>query len=272
MSIASANLGPLMDRERLMNKAYFGGALKPLNSYLEGDPSLSLAGDRRRLRRKGCRHLFALGFMLVVVLSAGAPLFGIGVSISGQSRSDVLKIGYIETAFYDLRLKDAQVALEMWGSSLINRKESPLSKVDALIIPSFALLQNAVSKDELDVVILGSVDYLMLKDRNLIEPVMAPNSRNDCLQNYLILVRKDRGINELAQLKNSRLLLALGGEGELPRIWLDTLLLKEGLGKSPLFFKETKAVEKASQAVLPVFFGQADACLATARSFTRSES
>ena len=45
MSIASANLGPLMDRERLMNKAYFGGALKPLNSYLEGDPSLSLAGS-----------------------------------------------------------------------------------------------------------------------------------------------------------------------------------------------------------------------------------
>ncbi len=201
-----------------MNDARWGETLDARNPCPDGIPSSGRTGKWWRLLSRSRRRRFAFGIALLPAMLAASPSSGLGqgTTVSSQIRPDVLKIGYIETAFYDLRVKDAQVALEMWGSSLINREESPLNRVDALIIPSLADLQKAVSKDELDVVILGSVDYLMLKDRSLIEPVMAPSSRNDCLQNYLILVRKDRGINELAQLRDSRLLLALGGEGDSP--------------------------------------------------------
>jgi hypothetical protein len=44
-------------------------------------------------------------------------------------------------------------------------------------------------------------------------------------------------------------------------LWLDTQLLRQQLPPSHSFFRSVKLVENASQAVLPVFFRQADACL-----------
>jgi len=207
--------------------------------------------------------------LVLAVLASPLGLLPLGLEISSpaQSRSEVLNIGYIESAFYDLRVKDAQVALEMWGSSLINHETSPLNKVSAIIIPTFEELERAVTNEELDVVIMGTVDYLKLAKSGLLEPVLAPQPRPDCMQNYLLLVRKDRGIGELGQLKNGRLVCVLGGEGDLPKIWLDNSLFKAGRGGAETFFKEIKYVDKAAQAVLPVFFKQADVCLATERSF-----
>lgn len=196
-----------------------------------------------------------------------SPQIGLYAQAPTQDRSEVLVIGYIESAFYDLRVKDAQIALEMWGSSLINRETSPLNKVSALIISSFAELDAAVAHEELDVAIMGTLDYLNLTKQDLLEPVLVPRSREDCMQNYLLLVRRDRGIKELGQLRNGRLAFSLGGESDIPKVWVDNLLLKAGLCRLETFFQEIKYVDKAAQAVLPVFFKQADVCLASSRSF-----
>jgi ABC-type phosphate/phosphonate transport system substrate-binding protein len=44
-------------------------------------------------------------------------------------------------------------------------------------------------------------------------------------------------------------------------LWLETQLLKAGLGRTDGFFSQVKEFRKSSQALLPVFFGQADVCL-----------
>jgi phosphonate transport system substrate-binding protein len=44
-------------------------------------------------------------------------------------------------------------------------------------------------------------------------------------------------------------------------LWLDTLLLRQKLPIVARFFHTVKRVDKSSQAVLPVFFRQTDACL-----------
>ena len=262
MSIKTADISLVAEVERLMSDTRWGETLDARNPCPE-----AIASSGRRLLSRSCRGRFVLGIMLLALLNAWSPWFGQGRPVSIQSRPDVLNIGYIQYTFYDLQMNDARVALEMWASSLINQDESPLKEVDALIFPSVADLQIAISNEKLDIIILGSAEYLRLRNRDLIEPVLAPNSYNSCLQNYILLIRKDSGINELAQLRNGRLLLVLGGEGELPKVWLETLFLKEGLGNATAFFKEIKPVEKASKAVLPVFFRQADVCLATSRSF-----
>ena len=57
-----------------------------------------------------------------------------------------------------------------------------------------------------------------------------------------------------------------GSEGaELGHFWFDTVLLRQGL--HPDDFLRTEEVDKASRAILPVFFGQAAACIAAKHSF-----
>jgi phosphonate transport system substrate-binding protein len=59
----------------------------------------------------------------------------------------------------------------------------------------------------------------------------------------------------------------MGSNGRLALLWFTTLLLKRGLPESDNFFSDIKKVEKISQAVLPVFFMQADACIVRRAGF-----
>jgi phosphonate transport system substrate-binding protein len=53
----------------------------------------------------------------------------------------------------------------------------------------------------------------------------------------------------------------------LHMVWLETLLMREGFRRAEEFFSSVREVRRPSQAILPVFFKQADACLTTRRSF-----
>jgi ABC-type phosphate/phosphonate transport system substrate-binding protein len=53
----------------------------------------------------------------------------------------------------------------------------------------------------------------------------------------------------------------------IPLMWLDTFLIKHGTSNSRSLFANIKGVEKISQAVIPVFFKQADACLVPRKGF-----
>jgi len=48
---------------------------------------------------------------------------------------------------------------------------------------------------------------------------------------------------------------------------MDVLLWRSGLDAGETFFEEIQEVSKVSQAVLPVFFDQADACIAPMDAF-----
>ena len=76
-----------------------------------------------------------------------------------------------------------------------------------------------------------------------------------------------RGLQELADLENRRLVLEVGGQGRIPGMWLETALLRAGLRPGAAFFAEVQEAKKASQTVLPVFFGQADAALVRQGAF-----
>jgi ABC-type phosphate/phosphonate transport system substrate-binding protein len=79
---------------------------------------------------------------------------------------------------------------------------------------------------------------------------------------YLLLVHRQKGITVLPQLNNKRLVITSEyGASDVNLLWLDREMKKHGLPKTTLFFKTLKQVPKASQAILPVFFQQAEAAL-----------
>ncbi|MGB3111413.1 MAG: PhnD/SsuA/transferrin family substrate-binding protein, partial [Candidatus Omnitrophota bacterium] len=104
-------------------------------------------------------------------------------------------------------------------------------------------------------------------DKAPLEVSMATVSGGEVEQKFILLVRKDKGIKRLSQLKGKKLLVETGGRGDIGLLWLNTTLLKDRLPESGELFSNIKRATKASQAVLPVFFGQADACIVTRGSF-----
>jgi len=94
-----------------------------------------------------------------------------------------------------------------------------------------------------------------------------PGVSGDVPDEYVALVNREGDIKDLEGLKHKKLMVQTGGLGEVPMIWLDTILMKQGLPASRQFCGEVKLVPKASGAVLPVFFGHADACVVVKKVF-----
>jgi len=83
----------------------------------------------------------------------------------------------------------------------------------------------------------------------------------------VILAKKSGPIQHLADLKGRRLCTLNVPKMCVAPAWLSTLLEAGHLGAAEQFFGSVITDTKASRVVLPVFFGQADACLTSKRSF-----
>ena len=59
----------------------------------------------------------------------------------------------------------------------------------------------------------------------------------------------------------------MSSRASLAPVWSETILAREGLGSASGFYGQITTASKISQAVLPVFFRQLDACVVTRSGF-----
>jgi len=60
------------------------------------------------------------------------------------------------------------------------------------------------------------------------------------MDEYVVLAHREGNIKDLKGLKQKKVLVQVGGLGEVPTIWLDTLLMKQGLPVSRQFCPELR--------------------------------
>ena len=63
------------------------------------------------------------------------------------------------------------------------------------------------------------------------------------------------------------MIVEAGGSGEIACLWLDAVLEARGLPPRQIFFNSQRTGDKPSRILLPVFFGQADACVIPESAF-----
>jgi phosphonate transport system substrate-binding protein len=139
--------------------------------------------------------------------------------------------------------------------------------VTAVIYEEFSAFHRAIEQKEVDVVIMSTLDYLTLEERGFLEPVLVGRTSVGPMREYVVLAREDRAVSDITQMSGMSILVETGGSGRTPLIWLDVFLSQQKCSESDAFFKEVNHVEKASQAVLPVFFNKVDGCLTTMSGF-----
>lgn len=184
-----------------------------------------------------------------------------------SSLVQVLRIGYPSTMVSHVDSRDARVAIELWTNQLIGDLRLTVHTA-AYSFPGLLSLVQAINNKEIDLVMLSGLDFLRIKYQVTIEPSLIGTSSYGFARHYVLVSQKDMPHQDLTLFKNKKLVIHTYGKGDdLPRIWLETLLINSGIYSLENLFKEIIEVPNASRAVLSVFFGQADVCLVTKNAF-----
>lgn len=200
-------------------------------------------------------------FIFFIIL--GYCLFTATVN-SQQLKVQEVQAGFSANLFYEVDSRDAQVALEIWVKEVFNdleNKDGIILKPNVMIYEDLALLKSAIEKDKLDFLILSILDYLELKDQIAFDPILMGAFKGVVGEENVLLVHQDLEGEGLESLKNRRLMVYPGHRGEISKTWLSTLLLQQGDCASEQYFSEIRLAKNPTQAVLQVFFHQADACV-----------
>jgi len=175
-----------------------------------------------------------------------------------------LRFGVSTDILMNVSLKDAQAAFEVWTKE-IGREMGKSVETHAYIIEDPNAMAAAVRRNQVDLVLLPTLDYLRFKEEGLpLEASRIAVVARASLDIELLLVRRDTGIASIADLAGRRVLLRPGAVGHLSELWLDVLLLRSGHFEARRFFGEVRPVGqvgRSNQIVLPVFFRQAEAAV-----------
>jgi ABC-type phosphate/phosphonate transport system substrate-binding protein len=179
---------------------------------------------------------------------------------------DVIRVGYSSKLFADVDIRDVQVAMDMWAKEL-NRIVGVNTFPKSVIFTDTVSMVEAVKQHKVDMLSLSAIDYLAIKDRVPLEPAFVALNGLDKRHERVLLVRKDKGVTKVIQLKGKTLAVLSRSRDEASLIWLDVVLAREGLREGEKFFGTVREANKASQAILPVFFRQADAAIVSRSAF-----
>jgi ABC-type phosphate/phosphonate transport system substrate-binding protein len=207
--------------------------------------------------------LFAWGLILP------APLFADPSKPNSDASATMpsyLSVALSINKYSDLDEKDAKAALNVW-ISMISKTGGFPTKVDLLSYKDLALFEKEARENRVDLVFLFAPEYLQMKNRIPFEPVAISTPLGADYKQFSVFVRKDRGINKVVELANKDAFMEGGENNLLLSLWFETLLMKEGAFGPAGFLSSFKNVKKPSQALLPVFFGKADACVVSRGGF-----
>jgi len=200
-------------------------------------------------------------FAVVIVTNLDA------YSQSDKRHSEVIRVGYAFEHLAAVDPTDARVAIEIWQQKLSDLIHEQDFGPENSYYESMSSLLSALERGEIDGATIPCVDYIRSRGKLPVLPILVPTRNQEVLDTYILLVRSDGGLTDLPMLKNKDLIIEQGVRGRIALLWLDTLLLKRGMPESKAVLGSVRRARKVSQAVLPVFFQQADACIVTLDSW-----
>lgn len=177
-----------------------------------------------------------------------------------------LRIGFSSRAFVSVPREDIRIAVQVLSRKLAAKT---VGSAESRIYDTSAEVENDLKARRLDVVALTPEEFINLRTHTPLEPAMTTVSGKNHEVELLLLTRRDSGLNGIADLKRRTIALPSRASqfGSTYHIWLETLVMKRGAGSTERFFSSLLETRNASQAIMPVFFRKADACVVSGQAF-----
>lgn len=205
----------------------------------------------------GYRKIMAAVFLIFFL----SPVLAPGAAAGAGGKTDLV-LAYSLQGLADVDARDATAALRIYTAELAR---SVGYTADCYVYDDLETVIAEMQRGKVDLLGLSSMDYLRIKARADLELALGYVKGGKKSLKYLLLTHQNRGYANLGDLKNRKLLMAK--EDDTARVYLQTLLFRQKFGESRAFFSSVEEKSKTSQVVLPVFFGQADACITTDVAF-----
>ncbi len=173
-----------------------------------------------------------------------------------------LVMGYSIKTLYDIDIKDAIAAIEVWNKEIGGMEGA---SVKSFFYDDARLLIKDMQNGIVDNGVFYSEDYLLVKKELAFEQIVTRLRGGKKTERFLVLVRDDSGISDISDLKGK--VLSISKWDNLGLIYLTSELLKKGLLPPEKHFSDIATRDKISKTVLSVFFGQSDACIVPDVSF-----
>jgi len=169
--------------------------------------------------------------------------------------------------FREVNENDARASVKAYAKQ-IAEIHGLSANPSAIVFTGAAELTSLLKGGEVDVVSIPTQEFLALEESLLTGPFLTSIINGSDYEEYVLLVHADSGVKALSDLKGRRVLVLDSLQGALAGPWLEVLLGKQMLSPPETFFSGVTRPFKVSQAVLPVFFRQGEACVVTRQGFT----
>jgi len=186
---------------------------------------------------------------------------------AGPAQSiETIHVGFSRSIVGEINENDTLAAVKLWSTKLVVTDDVPVN-VQPKIYEDVREIETALKKNMVDLINLDASEFFDLQHLLDHEKFIIAVYGGTITVEYLLLVRRKSRIADIKDLRGCVLKFPKNARNALSTIWLDVELAAAGLPATEHFFDQMVSTNKINRAVLPVFFGKADACLVTRKGF-----
>jgi len=205
-----------------------------------------------------------LGLIAAVAAAGATGATAPAAPAAGAERP--FKMAVTAAMFTEVNESEARAAMKVWIMTVAKEHGIPVDP-ELIVYSGADAALRAAETDRVDAYGVTLEEFSVLRAHIAFDRMAVAAHADNYQENYVVLVRQDSGWTELADLRGRELLVLQNPRMSLASIWLDTVLLEKGLGRTSTFFGRIEEQNKPSRVALPVFFRKAAACLMTLKSF-----
>jgi phosphonate transport system substrate-binding protein len=206
-------------------------------------------------------HLLQCG-VLATLLVAAAPLHGSAAETAPAAARMEVHFAFSKKMFAGVNENDARAAVKVYAQNIGDQNGLYVNDTPLLLDGTNAIAR-VLELKQADLFVLTAEEFIALEHQGLEGPLLLAKNHECFTEDYLLLTRADGALRRVEDLKGCSLNVPSDARSTLSGLWLEVLCREHGLGPANQVLASITATEKAPQAVLPVFFGKADACIVT---------
>lgn len=194
-----------------------------------------------------------------------ATMLGLPAALAAADPGAPVRMAISESLVTDVNINDARAAMAIW----LKRMSVDLGvgiEFNPKIFDTTQEILRRARGNQVDVVALNVVEYRQIADVLDSTQIMTETGAAGA-EPYLLLATRKSGIERLGDLRGRRLTMLKSPKMCVAPAWLTAILDEGHFGLTEQFFGSVTGETKPSRVVLPVFFGQAEACVTSKRGF-----
>lgn len=166
----------------------------------------------------------------------------------------------------NINANDATAAVKTWTRSLTETAAIPADP-RPIVFDNLRLMYQAFEEETAEVFFITLPELYPVLNGVDDKVMLIPVTNGTTTEQYLLLANKSLGITAPKQLEGKDLIIFLNSRTSLAPYWLGISMAESETHLHKDFFTRVTKVSKLNDAVLPVFFNKAAACLVSKNGF-----